>query len=745
MDKEELRRRLLATFLGELEEYLQSLNRDLLALEEAGDEGGRGERLRGLLRTAHSLKGASRAVGLKIIEQACHAMEEVLAKVQGGAFVLDRDGFGALFSTVDAMEAVGEAARRGAPIDPLAEAFVPLERLLAAAGAAAAATAAKLAAAPEDDEEEEAAASSEAASPGVDASSVRVDARRLDALLSQSSTLLITEHRVHEWTERLSALHALLLRWSGEWRNAERGLKPLLDPGSAGRLEVPLAALQSLSRVGENLRSIEREVDFLVRSAAEDARSLSQSVAALDDEVHRARMRPFREASQGLPRAARDVARHSDKDVEVRLLGEDVLVDRSILERLRDPLLHLVRNAVDHGVEPPAEREAVGKPRRGVVTVQASVRGARVEVVVADDGRGLDVDALRKSAERKRIPVPKSDAEVAQLIFRPGFSTARMITDVSGRGVGLDVVRSQVEALHGQLQLDFTKGQGTRFVLTFPLTLTTLRALLVRAAGQVFVFPADHVDQLKKLAPESLRSVEGSEVILLDGEPVRVVSLAGVLGLPDVGTARRGRSPPVVVVRTANARAAFVVDELLHEQEVVIKGLGRRLRRLRNVAGATLLGDGRVALILNASELITAALERRELSSGAGDDEERGRKRHIIVVDDSVTTRSMEKNLLEAAGYEVTVAVDGADAWERLTELGADLVVTDAEMPRMDGFQLTQRIRGSARFCDVPVILMTALGSDRDRARGLEVGASAYLVKGDVAQSNLLDVIARLL
>jgi two-component system chemotaxis sensor kinase CheA len=424
-----------------------------------------------------------------------------------------------------------------------------------------------------------------------------------------------------------------------------------------------------------------------------------------------------------------------------------VELDRSVLEGLKDPLRHLLRNAVDHGAEPPAQRAAAGKPPRARVTLSAVLRGAQVEVAVADDGRGLDLDALRQQAHKKGLPEPADDLEAARLVFHPGLSTARLITDVSGRGVGLDVVKTQVEALHGTVDIDFTQGQGTRFTLAVPLTLTTLRAVLAAAAGQTFAFVGTSVKQLVRIDPAQLRSIQGRPMLTLGGPPLPVVLLARVLGQGDAEGLDATRKVPAVVLEAGHRQIAVVVDELLAEQEIVVKRLGARIRRLPLVAAATILPSGRIALVLNAANLMRTALARPAAGAAvaqAGKAPGQAKKR-ILIAEDSLTTRTLERTILQAAGYDVEAVADGEEAWAMLQEHGADLLVSDVEMPRLDGFGLTQAVRGSKRYRDLPVVLVTGRERDQDRARGLEVGANAYLVKSAFDQRNLLETIAQLL
>jgi len=365
-------------------------------------------------------------------------------------------------------------------------------------------------------------------------------------------------------------------------------------------------------------------------------------------------------------------------------------------------------------------------------------------VAVSDDGRGLDLEALRRQLRKRGLPEPADDRELARAIFLPGLSTAPLITDISGRGVGLDVVKSRVEALHGTVDVSFVPGRGTRFGLAVPLTLTTLRALLVGAAGQTFAFVGTNVQKLLRLDPARLRSVEGRPMLASDGPPLPVAWLAQTLGLRGQGAAEPDGKAPALVVAAGEHRLVFVVDEFLAEQEIVIKSLGARIRRVPHVSGATILPSGRIALVLNAANLVRSALARAPVRVAQAGAPAPPRKR-ILVADDSLTTRTLEKTILESAGYEVLVAADGQAAWQLLQERGADLLVSDVEMPRMDGFALAEAVRGSRRFRELPVVLVTALESDQDRARGIAVGADAYLAKSAFDQKNLLETIAQLL
>jgi two-component system, chemotaxis family, sensor kinase CheA len=808
MDKDQLVKRLMTTFLEELEEHVQAFNRDLLALKKDPSEAERAERLKTLFRSAHSLKGASRSVNVTLLEKACHGLEEILAAVQEGRMALGPDLFALLFATADAIEEAGMRLREqhdfaGAPLTRL------LPRLEAAACETLEAAASETMAvgsgerianpSPGTQESEQAPGPARQAGPTVEVEpaieaasgmpTVRIAAEKLDALLARSGELLVARRRVRSRSEDLAELLEYVSRWKTEWQAVERPLKKLLLENELGgtpqgeELAAPsrpqrdvfrLGGLMAqiaqpanhtrvlsrrlahlLGRVGSNLRQLEKDVERLTNNLISDSRLLNQVAGGLDAEVRRLRMLPFAEACQGLDRLVHDLAQAGGKKVELVLEGGQVELDRSVLEGLKDPLRHLVRNAVAHAAEPPEERRACGKPTQARITVAATLRGSQVEVVVADDGRGLDLDALRQQVRKKKLAEPADDRELARLIFLPGLSTARLITDVSGRGVGLDVVKSRVEALHGTVDLSFVAGQGMRFTLAVPLTLTTLRALLVAAGGQICAFVGTNVQKLVRVDPMDLRSIEGKEMLPLGGAPLPIASLAETLGLPHrspVADApgRRSGKLLALVVAAGDRRMAFVVDEFLTEQEIVVKNLGARIRRMRHVAGATILPSGQIALVLNAANLVRTALTQPAGRPGLSLKDAHApvaveAKKRILVAEDSVTTRTLEKSILEAAGYEVAVAVDGADAWRLLQERGADLLVSDVEMPRMDGFMLTETVRGSQRFRDLPVVLLTSHETEQDKARGAQVGANAYLIKGAFDQRNLLETIAQLL
>ncbi|HET8939906.1 MAG TPA: response regulator [Polyangiales bacterium] len=589
--------------------------------------------------------------------------------------------------------------------------------------------------------------------------SVRVPVRRLDALLWRSGELSIARRRFEARRDELAALHESVTHLRGRLRgHGNRQRKDGAARMAGAQTEVakqgPLEDAKSQrlwQTTFDALERIENELARLSTALSDDVRGLERAAAPLEAEVHNARLLAFGESCEGLQRAVRDLAKSSGKEIELVIEGATLELDRAIIEGARSALLQLVRNAVDHGIESPAERIMHGKAPRSSLAIRAAVRGDRVEVSVSDDGRGIDLDALRSQAARRGIEPPEDERELVSLIFRPGFSTARVVSDVSGRGVGLDVVCAQVESLRGELEVEFEPGRGTTFRMRLPLTASSLRGLLVQVSEQLFAIPNSHVQALVRVGQDGIAKSEGREIMLAPTGPIPLCSLRDALALgaadaPDPRDGNADEKLSVVVLAADGRSVALSVDRWLTEQELVLKPLGRRVRRLRHVSAAAVLPTGQVSLVLKPHELVRSAfsLRPRRALGQAFAPTQAGKAKRVLLADDSVTTRTLEKSILETAGYEVIAAPDGEQAFKLLLERGADIVVSDVEMPKMDGFMLTEAIRGNARFRDLPVVLLTALESDEARARGLASGASAYLVKTAFDQDNLLKTLKQL-
>ncbi|MBT4497179.1 MAG: response regulator [Gemmatimonadetes bacterium] len=588
---------------------------------------------------------------------------------------------------------------------------------------------------------------------------IRISAAKLDALLRQVEEMLSAKLTASQRAADLKGLNGMLARWKKEWARAATEVRAVRQALKSEREEegqmrgAPQmdSLLEFMDWNGGQIGLLEDELRTLATASERDRREVGGMVDQLLEEMKQVLMHPFATFAEGFPRMVREIAREQGKEVELTLEGEKMEIDRRILEEMKDPLIHLLRNAVDHGIEVPEVREQKGKPRRGKVTVALSqVSGSRVEMLIADDGAGIDLEEMKKvAAERGIVSTEQAkalgDEEALALIYQADVSTSRFITDISGRGLGMAIVREKVEGLGGSLLVENRPGEGTAFRLLLPLSLANFRGVLVEAAGQIFIIPTANVEQVVRVSREEIRTVENRETISLNGSAVSLVRLADLLELSRSGQdADAAALLPVLVLGKGAERIAFEVERVISEQVVLVKGLGPQLSRVQNVAGATVLGTGQVVSILNATDLLKSAVKGSgaPVRPAAGSVAEGGGNA-VLVAEDSITSRMLLKNILEAAGYRVKTAVDGLEA---LTELKAepyDLVVSDVEMPRMDGFKLTESIRANKKLGELPVVLVTALASREHRERGIDVGANAYIVKSSFDQSNLLETVDR--
>jgi two-component system chemotaxis sensor kinase CheA len=737
VDSPEFLQRLRATFRIEADEHLQAMSSLLLELEQPAPGVDPAPRLEALFREAHSLKGAARAVDEAGIEQVCQAMERVLGALKRQDGVLSPPLFDALHRALDGVARM----LGGAPADPAATRAL-VDALLQPAPAAAAPPAL----AP--------AAPSAATLPPSE--TVRIAVPKLETLLVQAEELLAHKFGAEQLADELAELRALLLQSKRDADKRARQARAMRRAAGAARDSVGLGRQQRM--LAQLLEAIERDetqarllhdrVVQLERLAAQERRALAARVDHLLDDMKQVLMLPFSTLLEGVPKLVRDLAHDAGKDVELQLSGTAIEIDRRILEQMKTPLIHLVRNAVDHGIETPQQRRRSGKPPRGRITIEVTPQESnKVELVVADDGRGIDLAGVRAQAER--MGLLRADAagaasahDALPLVFESGLSTRSRVSDISGHGLGLAIVREKVEKLGGTIALDAPQGAGARFSIVLPATLATLRGLLVAVGERQFVLPVRHVERVVRIEPKAVTTVHQRETLELDGATLAFVRLADVLRLPR--SVRRDDAPlPVAVLSAGGKRMAFAIDEVLGDQEVLVKPLGPLLKRVPNVAAATVLGAGRLVPMLEVADLMKSAL--RTPAPAQAPRPAAAPRRSVLVVEDSITSRALLKGILESAGYEVDTAVDGMDALSRLREGGFDLVVSDVEMPRLDGFGLTARLRADTRWARLPVVLVTALGSPADRERGIDAGANAYIVKSSFDQSNLLEVIGGLL
>jgi len=591
---------------------------------------------------------------------------------------------------------------------------------------------------------------------------VRVETAKLDSLFLHAEEMLAVKLKTNVHATELRSLATMLEAWKREWarvhtdiRKTQRILEKEENRSSQDPLYEQAAKLvEFLDWTNTHFKTVDKTLTKVAKVVVQDQQSLSSMVDILLEEAKKVLMLPFASALEVLPKMVRDLARAQGKEVDFTLQGGDVEVDKRILEEIKDPLIHLLRNSIDHGIESPAERERKQKPRCGSISVAvAPGDGNSVEIVVQDNGAGIDAARVRAAAVKSGLISREaadrlSDQEAILLIFQSEVSTSATVSDISGRGLGMAIVREKVEKLGGHIAVETQLHNGTTFRIRLPLTLATFRGVLVQSAGQTFVIPTVNVERVIRVPRNAIQATDHGEMISTAEYTLPFLWLERVLGL---ATKRRneeqGRIQLALVLGQDEQQAAFGIDAVLSEQEVLFKGLGPQLVRVRNITGATVLGTGQVVPILNVNDLLTCA-HRATLSFSNVSEEatpEEFQKKTILVAEDSITSRMLLKEILESAGYTVSTAIDGEDAFSSLEKARFDLVVSDVEMPRMNGFALASKIRGDERYAHLPVVLVTGLESQADRERGIDAGANAYVVKGSFDQSNLLETIRQFL
>ena len=696
----------LALFAEEARQRLADLTSNLLALEESGNDP---ELVRSIFREAHTLKGGAAVVGLEAFGHVAHALEDILEQLRSGERMATPAVIDGVLAAVDGLQAMLPKAIAGA--DHSAEAAVLVQSLRALVQA-----------------------SDEADAP-----------EEADGEPADGTTA--ADEPAGEGPEAGAALQ-------GDTAAPTAGEAPTRHQTSADSeaVRVPLARLDELIRlVGESAAAHLRVGRMISQrletdpSTIDEVRELSRLLNELQELAMRARMVPVVTITDMLQRAVRDVARAMNKDVRWEVRGEDTELDRSVLQQLGDPLLHLVRNAVAHGIESAEDRVAAGKPAQATVRFHAMQLGSEVILTVTDDGRGIDVDRVRAEAARGGGDTSSlSDEEAAYLVFRSGVSTADFVSEISGRGVGLDVVRANVEAARGRVEIRTEPGAGTEFRIVVPITLAVLPCLLVEAGGQTHAIPM-HSIVLAQDEGDAARS-EGKPVVWVGNQAVPLASLSATLSLPV------DEDGPIIVVAGLTRQHAFRVRALVGQRDVVVKGLSRLLPRLDAVAGASVEPDGSIVLVLDVAGLIDRARfaqagrpAPRPTEPGAGAPGLALDRAKVLVVDDALTVRELQRSILERGGYDVLTASDGLEAMAVLAEGPVDLVLTDVEMPRMDGFALTEAIRAHPARGNVPVLILTSRANEEDRQRGLEAGADGYIVKSAFNEAALLSAVERLL
>ncbi|MEO5797990.1 MAG: hybrid sensor histidine kinase/response regulator [Gemmatimonadales bacterium] len=755
-------------FRQEVEEHVAVLTEGLLAVERGESAEGR---LASMMRAAHSLKGAARVMGKESAVQVAHLLEDAFVAAQAGPRCLEPALVDTLLSGVDLLTKVSLSDAEGGPgsVEHGHEQAIGVFRSRLAdpgkqGAAAATVVEARHAPAPpqpppmrateirssgdaprERRDRERTTTADRATSPDQSGqATVRLSAEQLNRLLGLAGESVVASR----WISAFGSELLILRRLQQEVARAldEVRTQAALDQASRTSAAVEVAATTLAACQHATAHSIDEFDGF-------DRRFLRMS-HGLYEEVLSSRMQPFGDSTRGFSRMVRDLARELGKEVRLIVTGEATPVDRDVIRRLEAPLVHTLRNALDHGIETPEVRVAAGKPREGTLHLEASHRMGELIVSVTDDGRGIDPETIRRKAVANGLTTDEiadrfTEAELFEFLLLPGFTTAEAVTEISGRGVGLDVVQTVVREVGGRMTINSKPGAGTLIQLQLPLTLSLQRALVVRVAGEPYALPLTRVHRVLRVPRADVRSVEGRQHFRLDDRYVGLVSARNLLQLPDSGWS--GPEFPVVVLGTPGEEYGVIVDALLGEEELVVRTLDPRLGKVANVSAAAVLPDGSPVLILDIDDVIssTEALAggSRESLVNMAPPMEAGVRRvpRILVADDSITVRETERKLLQAAGYRVDVAVDGMEAWNALRAADYDLLVTDVDMPRLDGIELTKLVRADLQLRELPVMIVSYKDREEDRRRGLDAGADYYLTKASFHDDSLLRATATLL
>lgn len=732
-------------FVEEARDHLMRLNAGLAELEQGG---GDAEGINALFRSAHTIKGSSRMLKLQPITETAHRLEDVLGALRGGSLAFSPPVAQVLYRGVDAIAALIDHLAESGAVESLPTADAELCALLnqtASGTLDAAAPLGQSSVTPSTIPVLESVSAD--AAPVAPTEAVAQEASALPPSAPAEEPRLKTLDTVRVRLEKLDELIKLM----GEVVSSHARLRQRLCDLRDLEREIPDGVEQEPQR--HHLRQFTRRLK-------DDVQAQEALMAELHDKALLMRMLPLAMVFEPAGRMVRELAYSVGKQVEWAMSGAEIELDRQLIDRLADPVVHLLRNAVDHGLETPAQRLAVGKPAPGRISLRARQDGVWVVVEVEDDGGGIPLEAVRDKAVRRGFLSAEkaallTDQEVVDLIFIPGFSTSHIITDLSGRGVGMDVVKQAiVDDLQGVVHVSTRPGAGTTFSLRLPLSLAVMRILQVAVDGLPFGFTAQHVTELLQLPKEALLNVAERSAVIIRNELVPVVSLSELLRIP-AGVkrtlncaAKPGRGLLLVVARVRHEKLALVVDELLDERDLVIKPLPEHLRQLQVVSGVVTTGRNELVCVLHAPALLELARQARsQVMSGASAARARQAQAayQLLVVDDSLNTREIEKEVLEAHGYGVTLAEDGIDGFNKALNQTFDAILTDVEMPNMDGFSLTAKLRGEERYRNTPIVIITSREKEEDKRRGIQVGADAYIVKGDFDQNNLVETLKSLL
>ena len=746
-------------FVDENRDRIQKLNRAILAFEKDAPNL---ELLKEIMREVHTLKGTARMMGFVDIVTLSHKVEDMFVKVKEGDLQSTKGLYDIVFQALDMIANMVESKLKDVRSTTNVEEMCSrLEVVLRASGLPGKEEVSQRKA---DEvvseiaeskivenkppsvlpvEPEGKGAASEVNIPQEGKKTIRIGLDKIEALYNHLVELIMTQMTFRQRCEDMMKLNQYAKQL--KTIKAETGA----DLGSHE---------SNNKKLHQIITRYNRVEDLFLREITRHADAYEADVVKLDavtegirQQVMSLRMQPISTIFDLATRLVRDLSRQFNKEVDLVVSGADVELDNNIIEILKDPLVHFLRNAIDHGIEEPSLRMSLGKKKAGTISLSAKQEGGDVLIIVEDDGKGIDKKQVKETAVRKGLLSEEeakkvSDEEMYEIIIKPGFSTSKIITDTSGRGVGMDVVKTVVDRLNGSLIIESTVGQGTRFVLKVPATIALINVLILRVGNMTLAVPSAGVNRVAHIIGKDISTLEGKASAFIEGQTIPLIHMADIFVLAKE-EGNRDDHVPIIISRSDRGKIGFIVSEFLYEKEIVFKEFKGYLKKPRYFSGVTTLGTGEIVLILNIQELakakeLSGLLPLTEVSTAG---KPAVKKHTILIVEDSMITAELEKNILENAGYEVDIAIDGLDAMDKLHGKKYDLLVTDIDMPRMDGFELTSKVRVDKKLKDLPVIVVTGREKVEDKRKGIEVCADAYILKKEFDQNNLLNTIKRLI
>ncbi|MCP3933724.1 MAG: response regulator [Bacteroidetes bacterium] len=726
-----LMQELLETFRVQLDECLQTITENLLNLENNASESEQEQILDAVFRAAHNIKGASRGIGLKHTAKLSHCLENIFSALKSGEITAQKELVKMCLLTLDTLSGLIDIEGQGdSPGEEYDKLLIQMEKAVAG----------DLPSSKQLEDLQKNTSTADNASPfeneqaEVSIDSIRLPTQRLNRIATLGDELQIVQLQIERLQSEGRKIVDLSTDIKRDWPKITSGNTPH-----------ERQIFTKNTRQIQNLESICQDIDRNIRKTYSQVKLLSTN---LQDNIHKLRLIPVETILSPLKRVVWDIAESQKKQVELIIIGGHLEIDRLILEKIRDPLIHLLRNAVDHGIEVPSKRIKAGKKKVGNITISITHEGDNVIFKITDDGTGIDIQSIRnKILDMELISESElgqlSQQDIVEYIFRPGFSSRKNVSEISGRGVGLDVVRSNLQMLKGHASVSFTEQQGSAFLLTIPFTTASEYGVFVECSNQIFAIPAPNIKRVLEIKTSDIINLESKQAISIDNKPVVLQKLSGLLSLPDEKT-DDNISYYVMILHSGWRQLAVIVSHFINEQNIVIKSFKPPLDKLPNFLGGTIGNDGNVVMVLNIHALLSKNTEGIPISNPQKKTTSIKSKK-ILVVDDSITTRTLEVSILKSNGYYVQSVVCAEEAIEKLISEKFDLLITDVEMPGMNGFELTHEVRTNSELSDLPVIIVTSLANEEDKQKGLDVKADAYIVKSEFESKELLGTIAQLI